>query len=287
MTPAPAVPHVSVASWSLPHALAREVVVPIGSDLVVLGGVSAGGTTSSVFVIDTATGAGRAGGSLASAVHDAAGAAIDGRAVVFGGGASTTTDVVQEPGRVVGHLPARRADVSAAAAGGVVYVVGGYDGTTLVSDVLATTDGTTFRVVARLPVPVRYPAVAATGGKLFVVGGATSGGENAGVDTNAVQVVDLTSGAASVLARMPQTRSHATAVTIDGRVFVLGGHVAGRWSDDVSELDPATGVLHTVARLPRPLSDAGGAVIGSRAYLVGGEVAPSSYVTGTVVVALG
>ncbi len=134
---------------------------------------------------------------------------------------------------------------------------------------------------------MRYPAVAVVGGKLFVVGGATSGGENAGVDTNAVQVIDLATGAASVLARMPQTRSHATAVTLDGHVYVLGGHVAGSWTDVVSELDPATGSLHTVAHLPRAISDAGAAVIGSTAYLVGGEAAPSSYLNGAVELTVG
>ena len=42
-------------------------------------------------------------------------------------------------------------------------MVGGYDGTILDPQVLATTDGRHFRVAARLPVPVRYAATAAVG----------------------------------------------------------------------------------------------------------------------------
>jgi hypothetical protein len=219
-------------------------------------------------------------GLLAQPVHDAAGGVIGGRPVVFGGGASTVTDAVQlvpasGPTRVAGRLPRGRADVSSATAGGVVYLVGGYDGTTMTPDVLATRDGVSFRTLGRLPVAVRYPAVAILSGRLFVVGGATSGGENAGVDTDVVQTLDLATGAASVLTHLPATRSHASAVVLGGAVYVLGGHVGGRWSDEVVRLDPATGAVRVVAHLPQAVSDAAVAVVGDAAYLLGGETGPS------------
>ncbi|MCU1428554.1 MAG: Kelch repeat-containing protein [Actinomycetia bacterium] len=275
------------AQWSLPAPLDREVAATLDGQILVLGGNRDGGPTAIVDTIDPRTGAARRLALLASAEHDAAGGMLAGRPAMFGGGAGTATDavqVVQAGGTttVVGHLPHARADVASASARGVVYVVGGYDGATLTPDVLATTDGVSFRVVGQLPIGVRYPAVAIAGEKLFVIGGATSGGENAGVDTDAVQVVDLRSGSVSVLAHMPVTLSHATAVVLHGTVYVLGGHVGGAWSDQVATFDPTTGALHAVAHLPRAVSDGAATVVAGTAYLLGGETGPNAPIADVV-----
>jgi hypothetical protein len=280
---------VRAAPWTLPAPLDREVAVTVDGKIFVLGGNRDGGTTAIVDVIDPATGAATRAGLLAQPAHDAAGGVIGGRPVVFGGGASTVIDAVQQlpasgPTRVIGHLPQGRADVSSATLDGVVYLVGGYDGSAPIPDVLATTDAVTFRTVGRLAVPVRYPAVAAIGGQLFVVGGATSGGEDAGVDTDVVQRVDLATGAVSVVAHMTATRSHATAVVLDGRVYVLGGHLSGRWTDQVARLDLASGTSTVVAHLPQAVSDAAAAVVGNTAYLLGGETGPNHPVSNVAMV---
>ncbi|MDQ1521143.1 MAG: hypothetical protein QOI55_2216 [Actinomycetota bacterium] len=255
--------------------------------VVVLGGNRDGGISAIVDTIDPASGAARRLALLAAPVHDAAGGLIGNRPAVFGGGAGSARDEMQvvQPGgttAVAGRLPQPRADVASASSGGTVYLVGGYDGATMTPDVLATDDGVHTRVVARLLVAVRYPSVAITGGQLFVIGGATSGGENAGVDTNVVQQVDLRTGKISIRSRMPATRSHATAIVLGGRVYVLGGHVDGKWSDEVAAFDPATGALRVVAHLPRAVSDAAATVVGSTAYLLGGETAPNTPIADVV-----
>jgi Kelch motif len=291
-TTAPAPNHtvaVRAAPWTLPAPLDREVAVTVDGKIFVLGGNRDGGTSAIADVIDPATGAATRAGLLARPAHDAAGGVIGGRPTVFGGGASTVLDAVQQlpasgPTRVIGHLPRGRADLSSATLNGVVYLVGGYDGSAPIPDVLATTDGVTFRTVGRLAVPVRYPAVAAIGGQLFVVGGATSGGEDAGVDTDVVQRVDLATGAVSVVAHLGVTRSHAAAVVLGGTIYVLGGHVGGHWTDEVARLDPASGTLTVVAHLPQAVSDAATAVIGSTAYLLGGETGPNRPVSNVAIV---
>ena len=90
---------------------------------------------------------------------------LGGRLLVLGGGTATSVPTVQafSPGTqaaVVGQLTRARSDSNGVSAGPVGYVVGGYDGTTVDPQVLATTDGRHFRVVARLPVPVRYAGTA-------------------------------------------------------------------------------------------------------------------------------
>ncbi len=128
------------APYQLPTALSREVVLPGADGLLILGGrmfVLGGGTASSVPTVQA-----------------------------FTQGTQTA---------VVGQLGRARSDSGGVSAGPVGYVVGGYDGTILDPQVLATTDGRHFRVAARLPVPVRYAATAAVSGLIWVFGGTPGG----------------------------------------------------------------------------------------------------------------
>jgi N-acetylneuraminic acid mutarotase len=273
--------HIVAAPWSLPAPLDRAAAAVVDGRIYVLGGNRDGGTTAIADMIDPTTGNATRAALLPHPVHDAAGGVIAGRPAVFGGGSGVAVDAVQlisAPGSasIIGRLPQPRADVSSAMAGTTVYLAGGYDGSVLTPDVLATNDGINMRVVARLAVPVRYPAVAAVDGALYVIGGATSGGEDAGVDTNAVQRVDLRTGDTTVIARLPFTLSHASAASLAGTVYVVGGHVDGHWTDQVARFSPATGALRVVGHLARPVSDVAIAVVAQTAYVLGGEAAPNT-----------
>src|SRR5581483_5726900 len=135
--PRPASLRATVASWSLLAGL-----------------TAADQSTARVVSVDPAAGHTSVAGALAEAVHDAAGATVGGAPTVFGGGAARTVDIVQgfsaPTGHVIGHLPQARSDVASALIDGTAYVVGGFDGTALTPDVLATTDGVHYRVVGRL-----------------------------------------------------------------------------------------------------------------------------------------
>jgi hypothetical protein len=275
--------------WTLPAAVSRPVVLPDRSGFVVLGGLATGDTsTSRIVQVDPATGDSGIAGSLAVAVHDSAGAVIGSRFFVFGGGSVSTVSFVQAwtagSATNVGSLPEARSDLSAATLGGTAYIVGGYDGSAMAADVLATTDGLTFRPVARLALPVRYAAVAGIGNTLWVVGGVTSTSEGGITDTDAVQKVDLASGRVTVTSRLPQPMGHATALVLDGQIFVLGGRAGTVPSATIFRLDPASGAVTRAGNLPEALSDAGSVVVRGVGYLVGGEVTGPTQPLDTVVV---
>jgi len=262
----------------LPVGISRTVLVASGGRLLALGGLAAGDTTTArIWSIDPAAHSARQAGMLASAVHDASGAVLGGRAVVFGGGAATTVAVVQAwNGRrtaTVGSLPQPRSDSASATVGTTAYVVGGFTGQAMARDVLATTDGHTFRVVARLRIGVRYPAVAAVGRFVYVVGGelATTEGTLAGGQTDAVQRIDTTTGEVRVIGHLGHGLGHATAFVLGGRLLVAGGRHGSAATADIIDVDVQTGSWHRVGRLPRAMSDAAAAVVGSVAWLVGGE----------------
>ncbi len=275
--PAPPAVEAGLLPWQLPNPVSREVVLPTGrpGSLLVAGGLTASGASSNgVFRLDTSTGALGAVATLPAPTHDAAGAALPGGSLVLGGGTSApaaeTQLVAGNGASVLGALPVARADSSAAVLGGTAYVVGGYDGTALDAEVLATTDGRRFRPVAALPIPVRYPAVTAAGGRVYVLGGETLGGEP--VDT--IQVVDPASHRAAVVGRLPLALGGASAAELGGTVYLAGGvRRGGADSAAVFAFDPARDETLRAGTLPVALAYAGAATSGGRLWIVGGETA--------------
>jgi N-acetylneuraminic acid mutarotase len=271
---------------TLPAASSRAVTLCEPGRVLALGGLTSGDvTTARIVAVPTAGGAARVVGALRSPVHDASGAVLGGRAVVFGGGAASELATVQAwrhgTSRIVGSLPSPRSDSAAVLVGSTAYVVGGFDGSRMARDVLATSDGRHFRRIARLPVGVRYPAVAAVGSDIWVVGGLVSTITSAGPYTDAVQEVDVASGRARVAGRLPAPLAHAMAFALRGSVFVAGGRTARGPVATIRRLLP-DGTAVRAGTLPTPESDAGVCAGAGNAWLVGGEtsspVAPLSAV---------
>jgi hypothetical protein len=288
-----------VESWSLPTPLSRPVVLPAATPgkLVVAGGLLASGASASaVDALDPISGSLSSMGTLAASVHDAAGAVVDRRGFVFGGGSVSPSDEVQSfaslsgetSSSIVGHLPFARADSAAVTVGTTTYLIGGFDGTSADPAVLATTDGVHFRAVARLADPVRYAAVAAAKGSIYVFGGDAASGSGAGQPTRTVQLVDPSSGHVTVVGELPIPLAGAAAADLGGTIYVAGGESTK--VGNLSGLHESRAVYAWDARHHRALfagrlfvavSHAGVGVLGDRAWLVGGEIA-SNVVTGDV-----
>jgi hypothetical protein len=285
-----------VLPWALDQPLSREVLYPgTANSVIVAGGLDpAGGSLARVFSLDTASGAITPLGNLASPVHDAAGAELGGRDIVFGGGSPATTPSIESvaapagttpaAGVASGRLPQPRSDASAVVIGDTAYVVGGYDGTNPDEQVLATKDGTHFSVVANLPVSVRYPAVAASGQRVYLFGGEAVGGHNAGQAVDTIQMVDPASKSATVVGHLSQATAGAVACAIGGHVYVAGGTAApaaGQESTTTSStpaasnavfaFDPTSHKVLLAGSLPVPVAFSAVQVVGQRAWLVGGE----------------
>ena len=283
----------ALTAWSLPSAVSRPVVLDVGGDIDILGGLATGDvSTASIVAIDPTSGNTGPGGRLEEGVHDAAGAYLAGTAMVFGGGSYADVAAVQGwvPGTsdatVLGHLPVPRSDLVAAVVGSTAYVLGGLDGNQLVGAILATTDGVHFRVVGELPQPVRYAAVAVDGsGQIWVFGGELGTGENAdaGGATTDIQRFDPSSGLASVVGHLPVAMGHAEALWLGGQLFVTGGRTASGPSATIWRIDQTDGAVTAAGALPGPRSDAGVVVINGTGYLVGGEVSGPTAPLNTVV----
>jgi hypothetical protein len=263
---------VRLSRHRLPTPVSGEAVVAAGHDLLVIGGLDSGDTsTDAVTRFDPVSGAARPAGTLSQPLHDLAAANGPNGVLVFGGGSATTTTEVQRlvpggSGEAVGQLPVPRSDLSAATIGGTTYVLGGYDGEGTVGAILRTRDGASLETAGSLRVPVRYTALVAVDRMIYAFGGE----ETSGADTTVIQRFDPTTGKTSIVGHLPGTLAHASAVALKGRIYVLGGRVDGQTSDQILRFEPGPARTRRVGRLPAPVQNAAAGVVGGIAYLIGG-----------------
>ncbi len=243
------------APYQLPGGIAGAVGIARGAVLMIAGGSSlAQPATRVVTGLDPVTGRTWPAGRLAIPVHNAAGAMLTGRPVIFGGttrpdlpavqAVPATQDVsisqaapsvqgvsavqggsalqgVADRAAALGALPSARSGLAAVTVAGTAYLLGGCNGGSFAADVLATRDGRTFRTVTRLPVPVCQAATAAVGNRVWLFGGRTTAGT-----TDVIQQVDLASGTARVAGHLPYRLAGAAGFALHGMIYVAGGSTA-------------------------------------------------------------
>jgi N-acetylneuraminic acid mutarotase len=168
-------------------------------------------------------------------------------------------------------MPVAVLDAGGAAAGGKLYVVAGKTSagprTTLYVYDPSTDAWTTG---PNLPGPaVENPAVAELNGKLYVFGGSTK--PFSGAVTNAA-VFDPATSTWQTLAPMPTARGGATAETINGKIYVVGGmDGSGASLASVQVYDPATNSWTAPAPMLTRRDNPGSAVLGGKLYVFGGR----------------
>jgi N-acetylneuraminic acid mutarotase len=272
-------PSSSVSLPKLPYVVERAAGAVIGDTGYILGGLIPGDSSiSSILSIDLATGVARRAGSLPIAAHDAAAVSV-GNVVWLLGGSDPAGRLVQRfdpaAGTVstIGHLPRVLSDLAATIVGNTIYVVGGYDGSRARPEILATTDGRSFRVVAMLPRGLRYAAVAAAGGSLVVAGGQT----DSALATRTVYLVDPGTGSVRMLAELPSAVSHAVLLVRGDTAFLIGGRdSAGSPTARVWRISISIGAVSASTPIPLPLGDPTLLSNGSQTLLAGGATGTSS-----------
>ncbi len=270
----PLVVRARLLRWRLPEPVAREAVAVGPHGVLVAGGMRRdGSSTAAAYELDLAGGRVHALPDLPVAVHDVAGVRTSRGFEVLGGGNSTEQDVVQvlhgKTRWTLGRaLPTARSDLAAVRTHGQTYVVGGYDGVSpALADVLISGGRAGWRVLGPLAQPVRYPAVTVSGGAIWVIGG-----ESSGAMVTAIQRIDVATGRVRVVAHLPMSLGHATAVKFGTRVLIVGGRTSqDRVTSSMWWFDPRSRSVTRAGALPMPLADSAAVVLGGSAYLLGGE----------------
>jgi N-acetylneuraminic acid mutarotase len=253
----------------------------LGSSIVVSGGLSTAGTSTSTVFLVGPHGAQEARSSLPSPVHDAAATTIGHRLLLFGGGEAEGTDqivkVLPGPSRWIAALPQPLSDLAAVSINGVAYVLGGWNGANLNRDIYAVRANGTAESVGTIPVGVRYAAVGALGGRLILAGGETATGE----PTANVWAFDPGNGTVARLPRLPVATDHTSGAVVGGRFCVVGGLRAGVFTDVILCWAPGESRWHSAGHLPLPLADVDAVAFDGGIAAVGGRgsTGPVSTVT--------
>lgn len=186
-------------------------------------------------------------------------------------------------------LPQARHHIALAAAGGLIYGIGGFSGGfpnwQAQSDVFvydAAADR--WRAGVAMTQPRAEGIAAAVEGKVYVFGGRVRASRDAThfndhADTTLAEMFDPATGW-SRLPDAPTARNSAASAVIEGKIYVVGGRQALKQADgslrqvNVATLevfDPATRRWETRAPMPQAQGGLAAAAHGGRLYVFGGE----------------
>eukprot|EP00964_Phaeocystis_antarctica_P122109 scaffold85766_cov58-Phaeocystis_antarctica.AAC.2 len=180
-------------------------------------------------------------------------------------------------------MATKRYSHAAAALGGKLYVMGGFDqngSTALDQAEVYDPKADSWQPLPSMPSGRTCFAVAAVAGKVYTIGG-----ENGDYDScfDTLEAYDLISGAWTRLASLPVARSHHAATVVGGKIYVMGGSLAMSDHEDADEAtdrvdvyDPAANSWQQMAAMPTPKSSHAAAVLGGKIYVTGGLLASTA-----------
>jgi N-acetylneuraminic acid mutarotase len=174
----------------------------------------------------------------------------------------------------VASMAMKRCRHVAAALGGKLYVMGGYD----VGEEMPLAEVEVFdpkangwQPVPSMPTARRAFAAAAVAGKVYAIGGLDDNSELC----DAVEAYDPLFGAWTQVASLPVARGYHTAAVVDGKMYVLGGEFIDDEgyqvaTDRVDVYDPAADSWQQMAAMPTARESAAAAVVSGKIYVSGG-----------------
>jgi len=154
---------------------------------------------------------------------------------------------------------------------GVLYAVGGYDGTSVVATVEAYDPVTnTWSTKTSMPTARDRLAVGVIDGILYAVGG-YSGSGNSGFST--IEAYNPATDTWTTKTSMPTVRWHPSIGVVNGILYVVGGWNGSTTLSTVEAYDPKTDQWTTKASMPTARYTPGVGVINGILYAVGGASA--------------
>jgi N-acetylneuraminic acid mutarotase len=190
--------------------------------------------------------------------------------------AESCTDIAQltlvdERGWLEGvSIPTPRSEVKAAALGGQMYVAGGLLSRFEPSDAFYRYDveAETWHEAASLPVALHHVGLAALDGKVYLAGG-YSAESNWNVEVVGAWVYDAESDSWSSMADLPTPRAGHEMVSLDGKLYVVGG--LGPEPTPLLVYHPQADAWETLAEMPQPSDHLAAAVLDGKIYAIGGR----------------
>ncbi len=170
----------------------------------------------------------------------------------------------------VASLPEALHHLGVVAAGGKLYVLGGYTGssfTPMNRTYVYLPDSNVWRARANMLVARGAHAAVEFGGKIYLFGGITSDNNSRRAD-----VYDPKINVWRNLANMPTSREHLAAAAIDSLIYVVGGRLGAANTNALEAYSPQTNTWYTKAPMPTARGGLAAAAMRGRLYVFGGEI---------------
>jgi hypothetical protein len=173
--------------------------------------------------------------------------------------------------RIEPSLPVPTEETAAAAAGGDLYVMGGFNAAGASLDGTYVFDGTAWRSGPGLPLPLDHPSAASLDGHVYIAGGHSNGRDSA-------RLFRLDGDHWTALASMHYARGGHALVAAEGRLYAVGGNTAQGNVGPVEAYDPPSNTWSVLTSLPQPRNHVMGFVVGDAVCVAGGRSPTTSRV---------
>jgi Kelch motif protein len=168
-------------------------------------------------------------------------------------------------------LPALVEETAAAAGGGRLYVMGGFNAAGASLRTVYVFDGERWSAGPRLPLPLDHAAAATIDDRVYVAGGHSNG-------TDSARLFRLDGNGWTALASMHFARGGHALVAVSGKLYVLGGNTSRANVAAIESYDPSTNRWTVLGSLPQPRNHVMGFPIGAAACVAGGRTPTSARV---------
>jgi N-acetylneuraminic acid mutarotase len=170
----------------------------------------------------------------------------------------------QPPQQQEAALPAAVEETGAAAAGGRLYVIGGFSAAGASLESVYVFDGGAWAVGPRLPIPVDHPSAATLDDRVYLAGGHSNGRDSA-------RLFRLDSDHWTELASMHFARGGHALVAAGGRLYAIGGNSSRGNVGPIEDYDPGSNAWTVLPALPGTRNHVSGFAAGGAACAAGGR----------------
>lgn len=169
-------------------------------------------------------------------------------------------------------MPTPRTEVTAAVLKDDIYVIGGFDESGKVTDIVEVYNITndTWTKAAPLPEPLHHTAAASYSDKIYVVGGYTAPWS----PSNKLFIYDPFQNEWQEGKQMPTARGALNVNFINGTLYAIGGS-SDRPLNSNEAYDPSNDTWTSKALMPTARHHAGSAVVDGKIFVIGGRISGS------------
>jgi hypothetical protein len=169
------------------------------------------------------------------------------------------------------HLPVALEEAASAAAGGKLYVIGGFDAAGNSLSTVWVFDGNAWSAGPRLPLGLDHTSAASLNDQVYVAGGHSFGRDSP-------RFFRLDGSSWTELAPMKHPRGGHALLAVGNDLYVIGGNTVAANVGPAEVYDPQTGHWTDLPSLPAPRNHVAGFVYGPDACAAGGRSPTTSRV---------